>query len=166
MRRLEQLAQAAVGFDVKRGDQVVVENVSFNSNGPAVKTPLMERIMEATRDLLRSQPGLGRMAIAGICGVLLILFVLRPVSHQMTTMLREPALLGAGAKTDEQTVSQAITTALTEDELEQPAKAKALQSSASYRQGVFDQVAEHIRREPAQSTRLLEAWIGSQEETE
>ena len=31
-------------------------------------------------------------------------------------------------------------------------------------QGIFDQVAEHIRREPVQSTRLLEAWIGSQEE--
>jgi flagellar M-ring protein FliF len=33
-------------------------------------------------------------------------------------------------------------------------------------QGVFEQVAEHIRREPVQSTRLLEAWIGSQEEME
>ncbi len=31
-------------------------------------------------------------------------------------------------------------------------------------QGVFEQVAEHIRREPVQSTRLLEAWIGSTEE--
>jgi flagellar M-ring protein FliF len=31
-------------------------------------------------------------------------------------------------------------------------------------QGIFDQVAEHIRKEPVQSTRLLEAWIGSQEE--
>jgi len=27
-------------------------------------------------------------------------------------------------------------------------------------------VSEHIRREPAQSTRLLEAWIGSSEEAE
>ena len=34
------------------------------------------------------------------------------------------------------------------------------------RQGIFEHVAEHIRREPAQSTRLLEAWIGSVEEAE
>ena len=31
-------------------------------------------------------------------------------------------------------------------------------------QGIFEHVSEHIRREPAQSTRLLEAWIGSHEE--
>ena len=33
-------------------------------------------------------------------------------------------------------------------------------------QGIFEHVSEHIRREPAQSTRLLEAWIGSSEEAE
>jgi flagellar M-ring protein FliF len=31
-------------------------------------------------------------------------------------------------------------------------------------QGIFEQVSEHIRREPAQSTRLIEAWIGTSEE--
>jgi flagellar M-ring protein FliF len=31
-------------------------------------------------------------------------------------------------------------------------------------QGVFEQVADHIRREPVQSTRLLEAWIGATED--
>jgi flagellar M-ring protein FliF len=31
-------------------------------------------------------------------------------------------------------------------------------------QGIFDHVSEHIRREPAQSTRVLEAWIGTSEE--
>ena len=30
-------------------------------------------------------------------------------------------------------------------------------------EAVYEQVSEHIRREPAQSTRLLEAWIGSGE---
>ena len=32
MKRLQQLAQAAVGFDDKRGDQVVLENVAFSGN--------------------------------------------------------------------------------------------------------------------------------------
>ena len=32
MHRLEELAQAAVGFDSKRGDSVVVENMGFSSN--------------------------------------------------------------------------------------------------------------------------------------
>ena len=32
----------------------------------------------------------------GICGVLLVLFVLRPVASQVTATLREPMLLPAG----------------------------------------------------------------------
>ena len=36
MRRLEELAQAAVGYDAKRGDQVVIENVSFSTNAPGL----------------------------------------------------------------------------------------------------------------------------------
>ncbi|MDE3106351.1 MAG: hypothetical protein KGK08_14365, partial [Acidobacteriota bacterium] len=35
----------------------------------------------------------------------------------------------------------------------------------SSNRGVFDYVAEQVRREPAQSTRLLEAWIASGEES-
>ena len=34
MKRFEGLAQAAVGFDEKRGDDVVMSNVSFSSNAP------------------------------------------------------------------------------------------------------------------------------------
>ena len=37
MRRLEDLAQAAVGYDQKRGDQVVMQNIAFDSNGPEVE---------------------------------------------------------------------------------------------------------------------------------
>ena len=58
MRRLEQLAQAAVGFDTRRGDQVVVENVSFSTNAPEVKAPVMEQVMDEARTLARTQPGI------------------------------------------------------------------------------------------------------------
>src|SRR3984957_7790176 len=56
MRRLEELARAAVGFDLKRGDQVAMENVSFSSNAPEVKLAPMDRALEEARTLLRSQP--------------------------------------------------------------------------------------------------------------
>src|SRR3984885_4726061 len=45
MHRLEELAQAAVGFDARRGDLVVIENVSFSTNAPAVKPPAMDKAM-------------------------------------------------------------------------------------------------------------------------
>src|SRR6185312_9310929 len=60
MHRLEQLAQAAVGYDARRGDQVVMENVSFSTNAAAPAPPLMDRLMEGSSSLLRTQPGLMR----------------------------------------------------------------------------------------------------------
>ena len=82
MHRLEQLAQAAVGFDVQRGDQVVMQNISFSSNVPELKPAGIDRVTEAARGLLHSQPGLMRTLMAGLCGVLLVLFVLRPIAQQ------------------------------------------------------------------------------------
>lgn len=164
MRRLEQLAQAAVGFDLKRGDQVVVENVSFSSNSPETKVPVMERVMEQARTLAETQPGLAKTAILGLCGVLLVLCVLRPMARQVVATLREPRLLTAGeeiaalsAGAEGDPLAGAMSSPLT-----LPMTAK----EQTQHQGIFAQVAEHIRREPVQSTRLIEAWIGSSEETE
>jgi flagellar M-ring protein FliF len=159
MRRLEELAKAAVGFDSKRGDQVVVENVSFSSNAPEPKPPVVEQVTEGVRSLLRSQPGLPRTLIAGICAVLLVMFILRPMVRQLTATLQSTTATNE-VSSDEPT--------LPHDQWEQePQPQPLLKSRAQLRhQSIFDQVAEHIRREPAQSTRLLEAWIGSSEETD
>jgi flagellar M-ring protein FliF len=163
MHRLEELAQAAVGFDARRGDQVVIQNVSFSTNVPEVKPPVMDKLMEELRGSLHTQPELLRTALIGICGVLLVLFVLRPVASQMTATLREPVLLAprsaAGAFEEREEVAAAQNDPDEETLLPRP-KNKTYQ----LQQGIFEHVSDHIRREPAQSTRLLEAWIGSTEE--
>lgn len=160
MRRLEQLAQAAVGFDLKRGDQVVVENVGFSSNSPEIKPPVMEQMMEQARNLAKTQPGFARTAILGLCGILLVLFVLRPVAKQVAETLREPALLPAGGDV------AALGAGVEEGPMHTPLTLPGKTKDQMQHQGMFEQVAEHIRREPVQSTRLLEAWIGSSEEME
>ncbi len=40
--------------------------------------------MEQVRGLLHTQPDLMRTAVIGICGVLLVLFVLRPVAREVS----------------------------------------------------------------------------------
>jgi flagellar M-ring protein FliF len=163
MHRLEELAQAAVGFDARRGDQVVMQNVSFSTNAPEVKPPVLDKAMEELRGLLHTQPGLMRTAVIGICGVLLVLFVLRPVASQMTATLREPMLLPAGMGNTgvfDEREETAAGNGLDEEMLLPKPKSRTHQ----LHQGIFEHVSEHIRREPAQSTRLLEAWIGSSEE--
>jgi flagellar M-ring protein FliF len=160
MRRLEQLAQAAVGFDTRRGDQVVVENVSFSSNSPELKPPVMEQVMEQARTLAQTQPGLAKTLILGFCAVLLVLCVLRPMTRQVVEALREPVLLTGGDGMLETPQTSALMSEAIVDPFALPGKTK----EQMQHQGIFEQVAEHIRREPVQSTRLLEAWIGSSEE--
>jgi len=165
MHRLEALAQAAVGFDARRGDQVVMQNVSFSTNAPEVKPPAMDRLMEETKALLHSQPELMRTAVMGLCGVLLVLFVLRPVARQVTATLREPVLLTAGAGVVEGPGVQEERMFAPPISEEQEVMVPRLKSrTQQQQQGIFEHVSEHIRREPAQSTRVLEAWIGASEE--
>jgi flagellar M-ring protein FliF len=139
---------------------VVIENVSFSTNAPEVKPATMDKLMEEVRALLHTQPGLMRTAVIGFCGVLLVLFVLRPVASQVTATLREPMLLPAGASVagafEERDEMTAQNVPDQETFLPRPRS-----RTHQLQQGIFEHVSEHIRREPAQSTRLLEAWIGS-----
>jgi flagellar M-ring protein FliF len=163
MRRLEELAQAAVGYDARRGDQVVMQNVSFSTNAPEVKPPAMDRLMDEMRGLLHTQPGLMRTAVIGVCGLLLVFLVLRPVANQVTATLRDPMLLAAETKPAgffeerEEMIAQS-------EPAEEVFLPRPKNKTHQLQQGIFEHVSEHIRREPAQSTRLLEAWIGSSEE--
>jgi len=163
MHRLEGLAQAAVGFDSRRGDQVVLENVSFSTNAPEMKPATMDRLMDESRALLHTQPELMRTAVMGLCGVLLVLFVLRPVARQVTATLREPVLLTTGAA-ESLEMQEERRFALPDPAEEEIAAPRIMSKTQQKQQGIFDHVSEHIRREPAQSTRVLEAWIGASEE--
>jgi flagellar M-ring protein FliF len=162
MHRLEELAQAAVGFDARRGDQVVMENVSFSTNASEVKPPTMDRLMDESRALLHTQPELMRTVVMGLCGALLVLFVLRPVARQVTATLREPVLLTAGVA--EGLEMQEERRFASPGPVEEEMMPRMMSRTQQQQQGIFDHVSEHIRREPAQSTRVLEAWIGSSEE--
>jgi flagellar M-ring protein FliF len=164
MHRLEELAQAAVGYDARRGDQVVMENVSFSTNAPEIAPPTMDRLMDESRALLHTQPELMRTVVMGLCGVLLVLFVLRPVARQVTATLREPVLLTAGAGTPGLEMQDERRFASPSPAGEEMAMPRVMSRATQQQQGIFDHVSEHIRREPAQSTRVLEAWIGASEE--
>ncbi len=158
MHRLEQLAQAAVGFDSTRGDQVVMENVSFSSNAPEIGPVGMDKVLEGTRTLLHAQPALPKMLLLGVFGLLLVLLVLKPAARQLNMVLKEPPALEAGPQI------RGTVEVLTPSEAEAQSLAMAeTQNRLKAQVGLFDHVSEHIRREPVQSTRLLEAWISGDE---
>ena len=176
MRRLEGLAKAAVGFDEKRGDEVVMENLAFTANVPEAKAGSAAQVVEQAKNLLGTQPGLAKMAIVGALGLALIWLVLKPVAGQVVATLREPVMLASTVTraTVTQEVSE-VSAAAERNRMESDARTEGKDEPkiaaplrvpvrAGSGEAVYEQVSEHIRREPAQSTRLLEAWIGSGEE--
>jgi flagellar M-ring protein FliF len=174
MKRLEQLAQAAVGFDEKRGDQVVMSNVSFNSNVPEAALSPMAKVLDESKSFLSQQPGLMRTGMMGLIAFCVVLFVLRPVANQMSAALKAPVLLPAGSPIGTTGAgAEALTAGAGGAGLPAPEQNAAAsvglpvlpgRSYATKRtQAIFDHVTKQVAQEPVQSTRLLEVWLGAQE---
>jgi flagellar M-ring protein FliF len=123
---------------------------------------------EQVKDLLHAQPELVRTAGAGLLAVLLILLVVRPVATQAMALLRErpePVVMSAQAELPH--VEERMP--LSAGEAQETAADRELYARAQRRraaiddEGVLEYVTAHVRRDPQQSVRLLEAWIGSRE---
>ncbi len=152
MKRLQQLAQAAVGYDDKRGDQVVLENVAFSSNvDPAVPGNLA-RFTDGAQDLLRAQPTLPRAIATGLGILVLGMMVLRPLTKQTQQLLTAPVK------------PQLITAGKQAAQAPEPAAALASGATPMTTQQVFDRVSQQIKSDPRASTRLVGSWIGANEE--
>ena len=173
MHRLESLAQAAVGFDAKRGDQVVMENVGFSSNVPELKTAGMEKVLEQAKGFMDTQPGLLKTALLGLVGLVMVWFVLKPVAGQLVSTMREPMGLAVGDGEMEVGDTKALSGSVKRSELSAGAAAEPRQTeeerwkaspvAKSKEPGVLEKVTDHIKRQPEESTRLLETWISNDE---
>src|SRR5882724_2345124 len=95
MKQIEELAKAAIGFDIKRGDLFSLQNIAFEVHPPEV--PVAPGRIQRMLQLAERWTGLLRYA------ALLILFgavywlVLRPVKSRVVAMLQmsSPGLLAA-----------------------------------------------------------------------
>ncbi len=144
MQNLTALAQAAVGFDGTRGDLVTVENLPFEDNQsvPAISTP--ERMLR----LAEQSPLLLKYGTLLVGLALLILLGIRPA-------LQKP-------KTTEKTTAQQAALAGVADPVLSPGVPTEADLERLRSQKVFDQVAEQLKQNPAQSSRLLQSWIHSE----
>lgn len=141
MKRLSDLAEAVIGYDPSRGDTVSVEDLPFDSQTDH-QPPLGHRFLAAV-----SQSGpLLKFATILLAMLALLLFVVRPlmavVKPGEIPALPSPSTALAGA----------VEAPPTPDQI-------AAERQKQHMQLVFEQVTDHLRREPAQSTRLLQSWI-------
>lgn len=147
MKQLTDLAGAAIGFDAARGDQVSVEELAFDDNGAPTAPALADRM------LAMASEGQSLLRYATILAGLLAFYLLvaRPA---LRVLARGASPRPPAARPESQTrVPPAPEPReLTEEQV-------AAEQRKARAQNVFEQVAETVKREPVQSSRLLESWI-------
>lgn len=141
MKRITELAQAAVGYDAARGDLISVENISFDST-PEAGMSVTDRALSAAQSLDLPRYG------AALLGLLaLIVLVVRPVTRSVTRAAALPAPGGLLSVTD----------ALPEE----TAHGLPAPEVRQLRDGLFQRVTASVTADTAQSARLLHMWLES-----
>jgi flagellar M-ring protein FliF len=146
---LTALAQAAVGFDATRGDLLEVKDLAFEDNRmqPAVSVP--GQIL-ATAE---GSPVLVKYA-ALLTGLLVVVaFGVRPALRHARLAPGQSVKVGVRELPVRAEAAEARTLRPPEPVEVDPERLRS--------QEIFEQVTGHLKREPTQSSRLLQSWIHS-----
>jgi flagellar M-ring protein FliF len=150
LHNLTSLAQAAVGFDGTRGDVVTVQDLAFDENRGAPPASLLSQLLSKTEN----SPVLVKYATL-LLGLLVVLtFGVRPALRKVSMAAAEGAKPGKGSR--QLPAQSAAPPALNPPEPPSPDPERIRA------QEIFEQVSDHLQREPTQSSRLLQSWIHSE----
>jgi flagellar M-ring protein FliF len=152
MQKIQQIVATAVGLDAERGDQITVENISFDDQAGE---PLPEPTF-----LERFSPGLwdgGRIAAILLLGLFAILFVIRPMVRgalKVTQAQLPPAEAQPLPKQLPRTIEEV------EGEIEAELDAKAAERLADRKTPVLQRrVVKAVQDEPENAARLIRSWL-------
>ena len=152
LHNLTMIAQASVGYDAGRGDVVTVQDIAFEDN----RTQMPPSRADKFRTELERSPVLVKYA-ALLMGVLIVVALgVRP-ALQRSMHARKELTKGAAQKraAGEMHAEGGKQPGLA------PPEPLPLDPERIRAQEIFDQVTEHLKREPTQSSRLLQSWIHS-----
>ncbi len=147
MKQLEQLARAAIGVDMQRGDVLAVENISFQEL-PLETIPPPSKF-ERWRRML--EPWVWLLRYVGLAALFLVVYflILRPVKKQILTAFRELPGKVVG-KTSPQILSAAgVPIPVGEKPEGDGQRATQLKKM----------LADKVKAEPAAASRLVESWV-------
>jgi len=153
LRNLTALAQAAVGFQSTRGDLLQVSDLAFEDNRLQQPLTLQGQIL-ATAE---GSPVLVKYA-ALLAGVLVVVaFGVRPAVRRARPALpsKEKDVAKGGVKELPGATESSPMKVL------KPPEPVEMDPERIRAQEIFEQVSGHLKREPTQSSRLLQSWIHS-----
>jgi flagellar M-ring protein FliF len=149
LRNLTALAQAAVGFDVARGDLLQVEDLAFEENRLQQPVSLPTQLL-ATAE---GSPVLIKYA-AILTGILVVVaFGVRPALRHARFAPGPAIKAGVRELPGHAEVAEPRAFRPPDPVEVDPERLRA--------QEIFEQVTGHLKREPTQSSRLLQSWIHS-----
>lgn len=164
MKQFDALARAAIGFDAKRGDELAIQNVSFEVS-PMDVPPAPTRVQ---RTLKTIQPWMGLLRYAGLMLLFVVVYflVLRPMTKQvLATVKALPAHVGqAGlAATD---TADPRPKQVSGPELEAQLRQELSETSSGVTRAVTlkRHLAEKVKKEPENASRLIQSWVRDQGE--
>ena len=144
LKQIEDLAKAAIGIDLTRGDNLTIQNLSFEQH-PDSDAPIKPTKLEQIRLKLNDWSSVVRYA-ALLCLFLFVYFLLlRPLKKQITTTLK--SLPGKAA-------SQVTAVQAEQLVAEQEASSEQQRSLT-----IKKQLMEKAKAEPVATSRLIQAWV-------
>jgi len=164
MKQLDALTRAAIGFDAKRGDELAIQNISFQVQ--PVEVPPTPTVVQRTLRTVQPWMGLLRYAGLGLLFIIIYFLVLRPMTNQVLATMKalpahvgQPALSGGGSR---ETRANQVTGADLEAEL---ARELSETSSEVMRAVTLKRhLAEKVKKEPEGASRLIQSWVRDQGE--
>ncbi|MCC6347539.1 MAG: flagellar M-ring protein FliF [Nitrospirales bacterium] len=131
LKKYAEIVKAAIGYNKERGDQVIVENVAFESG--------VEELPKEKIDFLRIVLSLLKYLVPLAAVVLLIFFVIKPLIETL-----KPAPVERVPSPAEVTVGVG------------PAE---LQSEVSTEQIMKEQVIDLVRKDPRRAAAIIREWL-------
>jgi flagellar M-ring protein FliF len=151
MKRLTDLAQSAIGYDSSRGDQVSVEELAFDEDVAPAEPSRGEQVLA----MAERSPSLLRYGTILAAILAFFFFVARPMLRSLASAPARRAG-GGGSPAAALRVQAAAEVPQLSPEQQEAGERKVRA------QNVLEQVSQNVKRDPMQSTRLLESWIRSE----
>jgi flagellar M-ring protein FliF len=158
MKQLDDLVRAAIGFNAQRGDELSIQNVSFEESPEEVF--VKPSPVQRTLRILQPWTWLLRYVGLAVFFLLIYLLVLKPVKTQVLETLRalpESSQTALPAAEAAKFSPPPVTLAQMEGQLEQ----ELSQTSSEVLRAVVlkRHLVEKVKKEPEGATRLVQSWV-------
>lgn len=146
LNQIKELAEAAIGFDEKRGDSISVQNISFDADSADMDLPAPTLPEKVQKTVSQYSPALRPLSLLGLF-LLVYFFMIRPVQKQALSATVE---LSAPDTTQELAAAPKVE-ALSAGTPEEVGAVRAVH--------LKEEAAEMIRQKPLHTTRAVQAWL-------